>query len=182
MKTKTSDQGWTNLRGGARVRKDHQSLAVGGDIDELNSLMGAALALLEEGRASAKVRRPLEKAQLALLAAGCALAGAERAGREQTALLAAATLALESSQRRLSKDLPPLHGFVIPGGSPAGAWLHVARAVCRRAERGAVALSRHGAMPEGLLALLNRLSSWLFAAARRVNAGQGRPGLSPKML
>ncbi len=162
---KDSDQGWTTLRGGRRVRKDHGLLEMGGELDELNSLLGAAAALMG-GRNCAPVRAQIREIQAALLGAGCALGIA--------ADLTAAIRALERSERLLSQGLPPLRGFLIPGGAPAGAWLHVARAVCRRAERRASGLPRQAAP---LMAYLNRLSQWLFSAARWVNARQGRPEL-----
>ena len=171
---KTSDQGWTSLRGGTQVRKDHRLLAVGGELDELNSVLGAALAALVGRPADSRVRGILGQAQSALLDAGCALAAPARDRQAAAERLAETTRALEGSLPQVSQGLAPLRGFILPGGSPAGAWLHVARAVCRRCERGVAALPR-GTAPEGLLAFLNRLSKWLFTAARCVNRRRRRP-------
>jgi cob(I)alamin adenosyltransferase len=172
MTSKTSDQGWTRMRGSALVRKNHALLEFGGELDELEALLGAAAAHL--GRRHIALRRVLEQAQSALLDAGCSLGDPVPARRECGLRLAQATKVLDRSLARLNKDLPPLRGFVLPGGSAAGSWLHVARAVCRRVERGAVSLPAAQA-PAGAAAYLNRLSKWLFAAACWVNAGEGRP-------
>lgn len=144
--------GWTHLRGGRRVPKDHGQLRFWGELDELNCFLGAAAAQLKVSR----ILGPLRRAQAALLAGDGSCAA--RVAQE-----------LEQSRRSLSQDMPSLHDFVIPGGSAAGASLHVARAVCRRAERAAVAWQRRGRVPAEVLTLLNVLSGWLFVAARWVN-------------
>lgn len=175
MPTKASDQGWTFLRNGRKVRKDCPCLMAGGDIDELVSVLGAALAALAQRRAMARVSSTLEDAQKALLAAGCAFSCPKPIRGKKPFSLSRDIRALERSLELLDYDLPRLTGFVVPGGSPAGAWLHVARSVCRRAERNVAALAGREPVPEGLLAFLNRLSQWLFAAARWVNARKQRP-------
>ena len=84
-------------------------------------------------------------------------------------------LRLEAEIDELTKALKPMEHFIMPGGSAAGSWLHLARAVCRRAERSAVELARDEALPENVIAYLNRLSDHLFTAARWINAQSGSP-------
>ena len=162
-KPRISDQGWTSLPGAVRVRKSHPRLAACGDLDELNCCLGAARAAL--GLTHPLIRRTLERAQQDLLDLG-ALTGPGG--------LSEATRRLETDREALAAGLPRLRGFVLPGGSPAAAWLHVARAVCRRAERSLAALDERERLPEGTLGYINRLSSLLFAAARRAGVACGK--------
>lgn len=166
------------MRNGAVVRKDHTRLAVCGDLDELNCFLGAALAVLDAR--GARVRSALEAAQQALLVGASVVASPKPVSRTETARLAAAVRAVDESLKGLSAELAPLRGFVVPGGAPAGAWLHVARAVCRRAERGVVALAARESVPGGLGAFLNRLSAGLFIAARWVNEKPCRSHSRPR--
>lgn len=130
-------------------------------------MLGAALAALPRKASAAAVRRGLATAQRELLDAGCALGG-PCIGRQALSWPAAADR-LTGRWEKLQAGLPRLSEFVIPGGSPAAAWLHVARTVCRRVERGLAALPPREKLPPGLLAYMNRLSAYLFAAARRVD-------------
>jgi cob(I)alamin adenosyltransferase len=160
--------GWSCLRGGKRVRKDDPRLTLGGDLDELNCIIGVALAQLA-GRT--QVRRILEAEQKGVLAAGCVCACAGPAPKAEIANLERLASKAKRSRRLLEAGLKRPCGFVLPGGRPAAAWLHLARAVCRRAERDAVALARRRLAPKGAADYLNALSSCLFAAACRVNRG-----------
>ena len=169
---KISDPGSTRLRNGRRVAKNHPLICVGGELDELSSILGAALAALGRGPGFDRLGGRLREIQSVLLEAGCALSGP--APKKSEGRLEMTTRALEISITELARDLPPLRCFILPGGSSAGAWLHLARAVCRRAERAAAGLPRTAAVLK-LILFLNRLSGWLFCAARRVNAAQRRP-------
>lgn len=170
--TRTGDGGQTGLVGGARVGKHHPRVAAYGEVDELNCALGAVLAALQEG----PVRKTLARAQEELFAVGALLAcESVEAGRlpapYDKGLPEAPTKALEADIDALSAGLPELKTFILPGGTQAGAALHLARAVCRRAERAAVGLPE---APAGVVPYLNRLSDYLFMAARAVNAQGGR--------
>ena len=172
--TKTGDDGETGLFGGGRVRKDHARVAAYGDVDELNSVIGLARAtepahdfdpLLESiqrdlfsigGHLATpdpdKVKKALEKAELSL----------ERIAVFESAIDAA------------DRELLPLRAFVLPAGSLKAAALHVARTVCRRAERSVVHLAGESPVPELFLVYLNRLSDLLFTLARLANHRDGQ--------
>jgi cob(I)alamin adenosyltransferase len=163
--TKTGDRGETGLRGGKRVPKSDSQVAAYGDVDETNAAVGAALSLLPRRRAFAKLRLDLEKVQAQLFEAGAALSS-PAGSPESAAFPADAPAWLEAEIDRLTAELPELRHFILPGGSAPGAQLHLARTVCRRAERAVVGL---GSSPT-VVVYLNRLSDFLFVAARWVNA------------
>lgn len=172
--TRTGDKGETGLWGGARVPKNHHRVQACGEIDELNCALGAALASFPENRALKSLREPLVRIQNELFVIGTLLA----APPEKAASLpppfgrglpAPAASRLESEIDRLTSELRPLKSFILPGGSFPGSMLHLCRAVCRRAERRVVSLRQGGEAPEGVVAYLNRLSDFLFTAARWVN-------------
>ena len=162
--TRTGDKGETGLIGGARVRKDDPRIDAIGEVDELNAALGLARALL--GRSGGPIAKDLDAAQAVLFELGADLASAKPAR-----VKAADAKALERAIDRLTARLPQLTHFILPGGSPAGAGLHLARAVCRRAERAVVAL---GKRPESVV-YLNRLSDYLFTAARAANRLARKP-------
>jgi cob(I)alamin adenosyltransferase len=167
--TRTGDEGETGLFGGGRVPKDHPRVAAYGDVDELNSVIGLVRAtepvtLFDELLASiqrdlfsigghlatpdpAKVARALARAELS---------------DERIALF-------ERAMDEAELELPALRAFVLPAGTPKAAALHVARTVCRRAERAVVALAHETTVPEQFLVYLNRLSDLLFTLARLAN-------------
>jgi len=153
--TRGGDKGETSLGDGARVAKSDPRIGLLGDVDELNSWIGVALAH-EPG---AEVRPILIGAQHDLFDLGGALCfpGAPLLSERHVARIDEAAAAL-------NKTLPPLKEFVLPGGAPLVAWLHVARTVCRRTERAAAAFLADE--PGHALAYLNRLSDYLFIAAR----------------
>jgi len=155
--TRTGDQGETGLADGARVPKDSPRLEVLGDVDELNSHIGVVLSQAVPG----SVRECLEEVQHDLFHLGGELA---TPGRQ--AIDAENVSALEEVLDGFNENLPPLREFVLPGGGPAAAACHVARAVCRRAERHLVALSRTEPINTDGQRYLNRLSDLLFVLAR----------------
>jgi len=165
--TRTGDSGETALLGGARVSKADPRVAAYGDVDELNAWLGFVLA----GGVDATIASALEPIQRDLFAIGARLADPSRkvANRvEKTAVNSGDVQRLEEAIDRLESDLPPLRRFILPGGSSSGAALHVARTVCRRAERTIVGLGSDHVEPE-ILEYLNRLSDLLFVMARAAN-------------
>jgi cob(I)alamin adenosyltransferase len=172
--TRTGDAGETGLFDGTRVPKSDPRVAAYGDVDELNAWLGLARSALVDD----ELRSMVERIQRDLFAVGARLADpAHRiAERVTKAAVTAGDIArLEEWIDRLDATLPPLRRFVLAGGSTAGATLHVARTVCRRAERGIVALAAHGGVslePE-VLTYVNRLSDFLFVAARAANHRAG---------
>jgi cob(I)alamin adenosyltransferase len=170
--TRTGDAGETSLFDGTRVRKDDARVAAYGDVDELNAWLGLA----RTSPLDADLDRELVQLQRDLFALGAQLADpADRiAERVTRARLAESDVTrLEALTDRFDAEAPPLRRFILAGGSPAGAALHVARTVCRRAERHIVALDPP---PDAvLLRYVNRLSDLLFALARAVNHRAGSP-------
>ncbi len=162
--TRTGDDGTTGIADGTRLAKDARRIVALGEVDELNSALGCALAEDLPGA----VRAALAAVQNDLFDLGGELS---IPGRE--AIAAAQVAALEASVTRLNAELPPLREFVLPGGTRAAAACHLARAVCRRAERALVALAREEPVSETARQYLNRLSDLLFVAARAVNRAAG---------
>ena len=162
--TKTGDGGETGLFGGPRVPKDDLRIEAYGTVDELNSFLGQARA---EGLPP-DIERTVARAQHCLFTIGAELATTAETRRRIQALDTSAVRELESGIDLLEAALPPLREFILPGGSRAAAALHVARSVCRRAERRVVTLSRKrgGNIDDSSVQYLNRLSDYLFVAAR----------------
>jgi cob(I)alamin adenosyltransferase len=179
--TKTGDGGETGLFGGGRVPKDHPRVEAYGAVDELNAALGLALALEPRGYC----RELLEQVQRDLLTVGAELATADpvklaKALRERPPLGAEQVTALERAIDRYEGEVPPLKQFVLPGGVPKAAALHLARTVCRRAERAVVGLYREhrtGSMSL-VVPYLNRLSDLLFVLARVANHAAGAPEIT----
>ena len=164
--TRTGDAGTTGLGDGARVAKDSPRIAALGDLDELNSAIGCVLAESAPGAVSAAlgaVQNDLFDLGGEVCIPGRSAMGAGHVER------------LESAIEALNAQLPPLREFVLPGGTRAAAACHLARAVCRRAERSLVALGRIEGVSALSIKYLNRLSDVLFLAARTINAAQGSP-------
>lgn len=169
--TKTGDAGETSLFDQTRVSKADARVDAYGEVDELNACLGAARA----AGLDADIAGALERIQKQLFALGARLAdpSSRIAGRVTKAAITEADVeALEQTIDRLEGELPPLRRFILPGGSAAGAQLHVARTVCRRAERRVVALGP-GAVESILVVYLNRLSDLLFVMGRAVNHRAG---------
>jgi cob(I)alamin adenosyltransferase len=165
--TKGGDGGETSLGDGSRVLKSSPRVTAFGEVDELNAVLGlAAVALANE------VQEMIQRIQNELFDVGADLcippAPGETAG-QVLRVTAAQSQRLEREIDRVNERLQPLRSFVLPGGSTAAAWLHLARTVCRRAERSVVALSRAETMNPEVLVYLNRLSDLLFVLARVAN-------------
>ena len=163
--TRTGDAGETGLGDGSRVGKDHVRVQALGDLDELNSALGVLLT--EE--LPAPVREALNHAQQELFDLG-----GEISIPGHSLLRPESVAALEAHLEAWNADLPPLKEFVLPGGSRAAAAAHLARTVCRRAERSLVGLGRAEPVGEPARQYLNRLSDLLFVAARLLNRHAGR--------
>ncbi len=167
--TRGGDDGTTLLFAGGRVPKTHLRVAACGALDELNAQLGLARSL------GARDDDCLAQLQSLLLRAGADLATPQGARSDHIRRIDAETVTcLEAEIDRLDADLPPLTVFILPGGTAAAAALHVARTVCRRAERQVVALQAGEDIGPHLLPCLNRLSDLLFALARHENHLAGR--------
>jgi len=172
--TKTGDSGETGLFGGGRVRKSHPRVEAYGEVDELNAVLGWALTQL----ADATIAERLSAVQPDLFALGAHLATDVPEGRRGPKLppLPEPGIALlEQWIDEAEASLPALTSFIMPGGSAGGAALHVARTVCRRAERRVVELAAGDDVAPMIPIYLNRLSDLLFVWARLENHGAGAP-------
>jgi cob(I)alamin adenosyltransferase len=179
--TRAGDAGETSLGDGSRAPKTDARIEAYGTVDELNSALGLALATPE---LPAEVRPWLEEVQNDLFDLGADLSVPLEDERERLRVVESQVERLEQLCDGVNERLEPLKSFVLPGGSEAAARLHLARTVCRRAERAAVALADEGPVNPAALAYLNRLSDLLFILARAANAEAGaseplwRPGSS----
>lgn len=162
--TKTGDGGVTSLYSGGRVGKDHPRIEAYGTVDELNSLIG----LLSTEPLPDGFGDRLVEIQSVLFAIGASLADPE--AKLETDAVAWQTGPLEQWIDAMDAELDPLDAFILPGGSRPAAMAHVARTVCRRAERRVLSVAP---VEPGIVPYLNRLSDALFVAARRINAGLG---------
>ncbi|MCH7875966.1 MAG: cob(I)yrinic acid a,c-diamide adenosyltransferase [Gemmatimonadetes bacterium] len=173
--TKTGDAGDTSLFGGGRVSKHDLRVGAYGDVDELNAAIGTAL-VCEPADLAADL---LESIQSDLFAIGGQLASPEPRKVEKALKKALVdderVRALEETIDQADAELPPLTAFVLPGGAPKAAAFHMARTVCRRAERSVVALNATASVPSIILIYLNRLSDLLFTLARLANHKAGIP-------
>ena len=161
--TKSGDAGDTGLGDGTRVPKDHPRVAAYGEVDELNAVLGLAVL---HAPADADLLRSIQN-DLFDVGADLCVPGTDPAALRVTAAQAER---LERAIDRVNDRLQPLRSFVLPGGSAAAAWLHLARTVCRRAERAVVALGHAEAVNPQAVVDLNRLSDLLFVLARAANA------------
>ena len=171
--TRTGDEGDTALFGGGRVGKSHVRVEAYGAVDELNAVLGWSVTQVSDG----VTRGRLERLQHDLFAIGAELATPPaREGRprpDTPDLPVARAKEMESWIDEADEELPPLRAFVLPGGSPGAAALHVARTVCRRAERAVVRLRDEESVDRSILSFLNRLSDLLFTLARLENHRSG---------
>lgn len=166
--TRRGDAGQTDLFGGERVGKDDARVESYGQVDELNAFVGAALAVSDQADLVDFGRR----IQSALFDLGSFLATPDAAHREKASVPEVGeseVAALETEIDRLEAELEPLKTFILPGGTPAAAAFHVARTVCRRAERSCVQLDAREPLGGFALRYLNRLSDLLFVMARVEN-------------
>lgn len=167
--TRTGDSGKTALIGGERVSKGSLRVDSYGEVDELNSSLGLAIAFMT----GSTLINLLYSIQHRLFTLGADLAAPE--GVAVPRITAAHIQELEESINPLLNELPPLQEFILPGGCPAGAALHLARSIARRAERTVVKLAATETINQSALIYLNRLSDLLFILARTVNKEQSRP-------
>jgi cob(I)alamin adenosyltransferase len=164
--TRTGDDGTTGLIGPGRFSKADGRVDACGHVDELNATVGLALAAAPQG-----LIEPLRRIQHELLTVGAHLAAQSDGALAQMlpALDGQTVERLEKQMDAFEGELEPLNQFVLPGGTEAAARLHLARTVCRRAERIVVALAGQTHVPPGIIVYLNRLSDWFFVAARYAN-------------
>jgi cob(I)alamin adenosyltransferase len=171
--TKTGDKGDTGLFGGGRVPKNHPRVEAYGDVDELNATLGVALATQPMPR----IDEILAPIQQDLFAIGALLATPKlekmREHLEKARIDEARIAELERAIDGGDDELEPLKAFVMPGGTPKAAALHVSRTVCRRAERRVVELAADTEIPQVVIIYLNRLSDLLFTLARVANKRGG---------
>jgi cob(I)alamin adenosyltransferase len=180
--TRTGDDGTTGLVDGSRIAKSNARLALIGDVDEANSALGVAIAALGDG----PLARNLQRIQHDLFDLGADVATPGEDFKPSEMVLRIVPSQVERLEREIdamNEGLKPLTSFILPGGSPAGAALHLARATVRRAERSAVSAAEQMPLNPAALAYLNRLSDHLFVAARLVASRSGGdvlwvPGLS----
>jgi len=173
--TGVGDRGKTSLFSGERVTKADLRVEAYGDVDELNSTLGVLVATLAEGQEELRVELQRIQAELFQVGSWLATTPDSLAAEALEPIIPEHGRALEAAIDRMEEDLPRLTGFILPGGHISAAWTHVARTVCRRAERRVVRLSDageespSGAGLEDILVYLNRLSDYLFVLARYCN-------------
>lgn len=171
--TKTGDAGETGLFGGGRVPKDDPRVQAYGDVDETNAAIGLAVSLeVKSFEADA-----LEAIQRDLFTIGAELATPD-ASKQRTTITPDRVGSLEQLIDNYEAHLPPLKNFILPGGTPKAAALHLARTICRRAERSVVALARDTQINPLIIHYLNRLSDLLFMLARGANKQAGRSDIT----
>lgn len=171
--TRTGDAGMTGLFGGDRVTKSHHRIMAYGALDELNSVIGLLRLHVSE---KAAVRSALQRVQHDLFVLGAILATPSSHLDQLEKKMTTPTWEIsdmEADIDRLTQLAPPMKHFVLPGGTPSSAYAHLARTVCRRAERDAVVLGNEEGVPPEVLIYINRLSDWLFALSRAENALAG---------
>lgn len=167
--TKTGDAGETGLLGGGRVPKDAPRIEAIGAVDELNAAIGVARCHGHGGIAD-----ELAEIQARLFDLGSELAAPDPESAAGLSLISGEDhVALEEGMDRMTARLEPLRNFILPGGGPLAAHLHMARSVCRRAERRLLSLARVEPVRPEIQVYLNRLGDWLFTAARTANADAG---------
>ena len=176
--TRTGDKGTTGLVGGERVRKDHQRIECFGAIDECSSVISLARRALADAanERAEQLDAWLSWVQDRLFTVGSDLAALPEKRSASIPIVSAADVyALETAIDRAQQDLAPLTEFIHPGGSQPGAFLHLARAVCRRAERRIVHLAQEEPVDAEVIRFVNRLSDALFVWARWINQALGAP-------
>ena len=167
--TKTGDKGHTSLIGGTRVPKHHLRIESYGTVDELNSYIG----LIRDQDITAKHKVVLKEVQDRLFTIGASLASDPEKSKMKIPDLHNSDIELlEQEIDRMDGKLPALRHFILPGGSNAISFCHIARCVCRRAERMAVHLSEDSFVEEKVVIYLNRLSDYLFTLARKIGQEQ----------
>lgn len=170
--TKTGDKGTTSLIGGKRVPKYHERIEAYGTVDELNAYIG----LISTQNTNSATLKVLKEIQDRLFTIGATLAADPETSRTKIPDLHQEDITLlETEMDKMSAALPALKHFVLPGGTEAVSFCHVARCVCRRAERLTVALAEEHEVEEKIIIYLNRLSDYLFLLSRMFNFEAGTP-------
>jgi cob(I)alamin adenosyltransferase len=173
--TRTGDEGETGLFGGGRVPKSDIRVRAYGEVDELNAVLGWVVARLADADPELRERIVLVQGDLFSLGAHLATPTDAPSRRHLPPLPAERPARFEGWIDAAEEELEPLRSFILPGGTEAGAALHLARTVCRRAERAVVALEREEDVAPEILVYLNRLSDLLFDLARLANHRAGVP-------
>ena len=166
----SGDRGMTSLLSGERVPKSHARIEACGELDELASVLGALAAALGDDQEPVRAEIRGIQGELFHVGAWCAATPGSQTLGVLTPPSTGPVEALERSIERMEKDLSPLQGFILPGGHASAALAHVARCVCRRAERRVAAVPCPEALP-----WLNRLSTYLYVVARHCNQAHGIP-------
>lgn len=179
--TRTGDDGTTGLIGGSRVKKHNIRLESYGTIDELNSYIGVVRSM----QTNQHTDEILEIIQNKLFVIGANLATEDSITltRKQLPCKKADIELLEKEMDQMNEVIPELRNFILPGGSQAASFCHVARTVCRRAERNIVELSETAMVDSNLIKFVNRLSDYLFVLSRKINIDQNSPEIlwSPEL-
>jgi cob(I)alamin adenosyltransferase len=176
--TRTGDTGETSLFGAERARKDDLRVEVIGTVDELNATLGVAVAeLLRSDRPVAELAGIVQQLQHRLFSLGADLAD-PAADAGTCRIRDEHVVELEATIDRYEARLEPLDEFILPGGLPAGAELHLARCICRRAERRLVSLAAQEAVASQAIRYLNRLGDLLFVLARAASRSAGVPDVA----
>lgn len=171
--TRTGDKGETSIFTGQRLPKNDPMIDALGTVDECNCSIGLAIAMIGKNDKLNHLKEQLEIVQHALFDVGAALAtprtSASESKIEKTRFDQEEIAVLEKWIDNMQSQLPELHSFILPGGHPCGASLHLARSICRRAERLVVPLAQRADVSKSVLIYLNRLSDYLFVLSRYVN-------------
>ncbi len=168
--TRTGDKGSTGLFGGTRIPKSHVRLHAYGTLDELNASLGSALS---HEHLPKPIPEQLRRVQSILFQVGADLATPHESTAKILRMEEHFATEMEGWIDDLETHLPPLTRFIVPGGSSAGATLHSARTICRRAERWIVELGETEPVTKAIIVIVNRLSDYLFVAARYANKKLG---------
>ena len=167
--TKTGDQGQTGLLGGDRVDKNSARISAIGEIDELNSYVGVCCLSVGD----LELQKRLIRVQNHLFDIGSELACPPNGKFDLTSVTGSDIEQLERELDEMEAELPPLKQFILPGGCPAAAHMHYLRSICRRAERGLLALHSTNSLRSELIIYVNRLSDWIFCFSRLLNHRSG---------
>jgi cob(I)alamin adenosyltransferase len=165
--TRTGDKGETGLFGGGRVRKDDPRVEAYGEVDELNACLGAAESFVDDAEIKGWIRRVQD--ELFVLGAELATPDPEAVKKQIVPVGADQIAWMEGLIDRVDDEVEPLKSFILPGGHPGAAQLHLARTVCRRAERRVITFGAETPVRQDVVIYLNRLSDLLFTLARLVN-------------
>lgn len=171
--TKTGDKGETSLFTGQRIFKNDPTIEALGTVDECNCAIGAAISLISQNPKLNPIKEQLEDIQHALFDVGAAIATprtkAINSKLEKTRFDHDSVVSLEKWIDAMELELPPLKAFILPGGHACGSMLHLARSICRRAERTVLPLHMRNDVSTDVIMYLNRLSDYLFVVSRHIN-------------